>query len=94
MRGFFLTLLAVGGFGMAGAAPATAGGARFCIQGSDYPGWDYCTYSSYEQCQATASGTDNECLANPWYAASDSVAPASANPPGPDGPIAVGPPPE
>jgi hypothetical protein len=67
----------------------------FCIQGADYPGWNYCTYSSYQQCQATASGTDNECLANPWYSAADSAAPdASASAPSADGPIPIGPPPQ
>jgi hypothetical protein len=67
----------------------------FCIQGSDYPGWSYCTYSSYQQCQATASGTDNECLTNPWYNAAASAAPdSSASPPGADGPIPIGPPPQ
>jgi hypothetical protein len=67
----------------------------FCIQGSDYPGWNNCTFSNYQQCQATASGTDNECLANPWYnAAADAAPESSASPPGADGPIAVGPPPQ
>jgi len=67
----------------------------FCIQGSDYPGWNYCTYSSYQQCQATASGTDNECLANPWYNAAASASPdSSASPLNPDGPIPIGPPPQ
>jgi hypothetical protein len=67
----------------------------FCIQGADYPGWNYCTYTSYQQCQDTASGTDNECLANPWYnAAADAAPDSSASPPGADGPIPIGPPPQ
>lgn len=47
----------------------------FCIQGDDYPGWSNCTFATLQQCQATASGTFNECLANPWYRAA-SGAPA------------------
>ena len=67
----------------------------FCLQGADYPGWTNCAYSSYQQCQATASGTENECLANPWYNATDSAAPDSgAGAPGADGPILIGPPPQ
>jgi hypothetical protein len=67
----------------------------FCIQGSDYPGWNYCTFASYQQCQASASGTDNKCLANPWYSAGDSGAPPpGGNAIGLNAPIIVGPPPE
>jgi hypothetical protein len=67
----------------------------FCIQGTDYPGWNYCTFTSYQQCQASASGTDSECLANPWYSAGGGGAP----PPGGsaiglNAPIIVAPPPE
>jgi hypothetical protein len=38
------------------AAPAEAVGTRypFCIQGDEYPGLSNCTFTSYEQCQATA----------------------------------------
>ena len=67
----------------------------FCIQGSDYPGWNYCTFTNYQQCQASASGTDNECLANPWYSAGGSEAsPPGGNAIGLNTPIIVGPPPE
>jgi len=80
---------------MADVAPAKAAGSQFCIQGSDYPGWSYCTFTSFQQCQASASGTDNECLANPWYNAADAAAPdPGGNPSGPDTPIVIGPPPE
>lgn len=48
----------------------------FCLQGDDYPGWSNCTFTSYQQCQASASGTFDECLANPWYQAGDNAAPA------------------
>jgi hypothetical protein len=67
----------------------------FCLQGDDYPGWSNCAFTSYPQCQAAASGTGNECRANPWYQ------PAANPPPLPDpnaansafSPLPVGPPP-
>ena len=51
------------------AAPAEAVGTRypFCIQGDDYPGLSNCTFTSYEQCQATASGRLLTCIANPYF---------------------------
>jgi len=39
----------------------------FCLQGDDYPSWSNCTLTSFQQCQASASGTHEECMANPWY---------------------------
>jgi hypothetical protein len=40
---------------------------RYCLQGN---GWGYpgdCEFSSYQQCQATASGTTAACGENPQY---------------------------
>ena len=49
--------------------PATAGTVqdRYCLQGRQmgYPG--NCMFSSYAQCMATASGTNNVCGINPQY---------------------------
>ena len=69
MRNLVLAMLAVGGLAMAGIAPAQAVGTRhpFCIQGNDYPGLSNCTFDSYEQCQATASGRFLYCMANPYF---------------------------
>ena len=39
----------------------------FCMQGMDNPGWSGCSFNTMATCQATASGTDAECLTNPWY---------------------------
>lgn len=48
--------------------PAAAGDGAFCINGFNYDGGlGDCSYSSYAQCEATASGTANTCLANPDY---------------------------
>lgn len=48
------------------SAPASAG--KYCLQGADagYPG--DCSFSTYAQCMATASGTLNDCGINPRYA--------------------------
>jgi hypothetical protein len=70
MRRAILVLLAAGGFAALGAVPAAAVGTRypFCIQGDEQPGLSNCTFTSYEQCQATASGRRLWCIANPYYA--------------------------
>ena len=69
MRSAILAFLAAGGLGPAGIAPAEAVGVRypFCLQGNDSPGLSNCTFTSYEQCQASASGRFLYCVANPYY---------------------------
>ena len=68
-RAILLLLLAASGLAALGAAPAAAVGTRypFCIQGDEQPGLSNCTFTSYEQCQATASGRRLWCIANPYY---------------------------
>jgi Protein of unknown function (DUF3551) len=68
MRGIFLALVATG-LALAGSAPAYAVGTRYpvCIQGNEYPGLSGCTFTSFQQCQATASGRFLTCIANPYY---------------------------
>jgi hypothetical protein len=58
MRRAMLMMAAAAGFGLAAMAPAHAVGSRypFCLQGNDSPGLSNCTFTSYQQCQATASG--------------------------------------
>lgn len=70
MRHLILTVLAANGIACLGAAPAEAVGTRypFCIQGSEQPGLSNCTFVSYEQCQATASGRRLYCIPNPFFA--------------------------
>lgn len=50
-------------------SPAHAVGTRypFCIQGDEFPGLSNCTFASYEQCQATASGRYLACIENPFF---------------------------
>jgi hypothetical protein len=71
MRHLVLALLAASGLAVVATAPAQAVGTRypFCIQGDEYPGLSYCTYTSYGQCQASASGRNLTCIANPYYIA-------------------------
>jgi hypothetical protein len=73
MRNLALALLAVVGLAIAGAAPAEAVGTRypFCIQGDEWPGLSGCTFTSFAQCQATASGRNLMCIANPYYNGGD-----------------------
>ena len=65
----FLAALTASGLAALFAAPAEAVGTRypFCIQGDEYPGLSNCTFTSYEQCQATASGRFLTCIANPYF---------------------------
>ena len=52
-----------------GARPALAFGDRhaFCLQGDEYPGLSNCTFDTYAQCMATASGRPLTCMANPYF---------------------------
>ena len=66
----------------------------FCIQGMDNPGWSGCSFNSLQACQATASGTESECLTNPWYKPGENRAPQPQEVPiGANDPLPVGPPP-
>jgi hypothetical protein len=97
IRYLFLALLGVGG--VATVSPVSAQTAvtqyPFCIQGVDNPGWSGCSFNSLQACQATASGTEAECLSNPWYqAGADAAAPTpDGNQIGANAPLPVGPPP-
>ena len=86
--------LIAGGLGSSNGFAQVSTQYPFCLQGNDYPGWSNCTFTSFEQCQATASGTPDECMANPWYRAGTDA--PTASPQGSissEGPIPIGPPP-
>ena len=53
---------------LAGSAPAAANDYPWCVQGRDvgYPG--DCSYATYQQCQASASGRYATCGVNPYVA--------------------------
>ena len=68
MRNAMLALLAVAAAGAAtlgGSAPAAARDYPYCIQGGGYGYPGDCSYSSYAQCQASASGRRVYCNVNP-----------------------------
>ncbi|MDB5624775.1 MAG: hypothetical protein JWR73_577 [Tardiphaga sp.] len=69
MRALILAGIVAAGFAAMGPAPAEAVGVRspFCIQGDEFPGLSNCTFASYQQCQATASGRFLTCIENPFY---------------------------
>jgi uncharacterized protein DUF3551 len=69
MRHFVLGMLAACSLACLGAGPAQAVGSRhpFCLQGDEYPGLSACTFDTYEQCVATASGRKVYCIANPYF---------------------------
>jgi len=50
-----------------GALPAAARDYPFCIKGCDFGGNGDCIFTSYQQCQASASGRDASCGANPYF---------------------------
>lgn len=70
MRHVALATLAACGFALLSATPAQAVGSRhpFCLQGDEYPGLSACTFDTYAQCLATASGRKLYCIANPYFA--------------------------
>jgi len=70
MRDVFFAAVAAAGLVVAVHAPAEAVGIRhaFCLQGDQYPGLSNCTFDTYAQCQATASGRLLYCVANPYFA--------------------------
>lgn len=99
MRAFFLALLVSVGFVWLEPIAVLAQGSiaqyPFCIQGADNPGWTGCSFETLQACQATASGLDAECLANPWYkAGADAAPPPQQAPIGMNAPLPVGPPPK
>ena len=63
-----LVSLAAGAATLAGSAPAAAYDYPYCVQGRGvgYPG--DCSYRTYAQCQASASGRNVYCGVNPRVA--------------------------
>ena len=66
MRRAWLALMAAGAVSV--AMPAAAREFPYCIKGCDFSaGAGDCSFSSLAQCQATASGRDASCAANPYF---------------------------
>jgi hypothetical protein len=68
MRYLALAVLALGAAQFGSAAPAAARDYPYCLQsrGLGYPG--DCSYTSYRQCMASASGRNAGCAVNPRVA--------------------------
>jgi hypothetical protein len=76
MRRSLWALIAIGVMAATNAAPAAAGNLPFCIKGCDFGGGaGDCSFSTYQQCQATASGRDATCAANPYFNANAELLP-------------------
>ena len=66
MQKALLALMAT--IAMSAAMPAAAREFPYCIKGCDFgAGAGECSFSSLAQCQATASGRDASCAANPYF---------------------------
>jgi hypothetical protein len=65
MRTLFLVLATSATIFATGVTPVAASEYRYCLQGDDYAGAGDCQFTSYLQCQATASGRTAYCAANP-----------------------------
>ena len=63
-----MEVTAAGVAGVATSAPATAQPDAWCIQGRDQGIPGDCSYSSYAQCMASASGRNAYCNVNPRVA--------------------------
>ena len=68
MRTLFLALATSATIFATSVAPVVASEYRYCLQGDDYAGAGDCGFTSYQQCQATASGRTAYCGANPYLA--------------------------
>jgi hypothetical protein len=76
MRRTFWALMVCSAASTTGALPAAARDYPFCIKGCDFgAGRGDCSFSSYEKCQATASGRDAYCDANPYFSANAKLQP-------------------
>jgi Protein of unknown function (DUF3551) len=71
MRNLFLAAVAAGSVASIGmtSSPVQARDYPFCIKGADYDSAvGDCSFDTYEQCLATASGRKAYCDANPFFA--------------------------
>jgi uncharacterized protein DUF3551 len=76
MRTAFWALMICAAASTSAASAAAARDFPFCIKGCDFGGGaDDCSFSSYQQCLATASGRDASCAANPYFNANAELRP-------------------
>jgi hypothetical protein len=76
MPRIFQALMLCGTVSAIGTLPAAARDYPFCIKGCDFgSGRGDCSFSSYQQCQASASGRDAWCAENPYFNAKAELLP-------------------
>jgi Protein of unknown function (DUF3551) len=80
MKRISLAVLIVGSACMLDSIAAVAGGLPFCLKGCDVgAALGDCSFASYQQCQATASGRDAWCDANPFFHGNGEAQPSRHN---------------
>ena len=72
MRQVFIAIMTAGVVGVLASAPASARDYPFCLVSADTGPFGQCDYTSYRQCQASASGRYAYCRQNPRFAQQDS----------------------
>lgn len=72
----FVALLTIAAAGALNTVPVAAQNSPFCLRGCNF-GYSDCSFSSYQQCQASASGLTGWCEANPYFRPVNDVQPAS-----------------
>ena len=77
MRNVSLAVATAAVLSMGGLIQPAAAQDTYCLQGRSYGYPGNCQFSTYEQCQATASGTDSSCGINPRRAYSQQQRPGS-----------------
>jgi hypothetical protein len=68
MRTLFLALATSATILATGVTSVAAGEYRYCLHGDDFAGPGDCGFTSYRQCQTTASGRTAYCATNPYLA--------------------------
>jgi hypothetical protein len=76
MRKAFWAMMVCCAASASSAMPAAAQNLPYCIKGCDFGGGlGDCSFASYQQCLATASGRDAFCAANPYFNAKAELPP-------------------
>jgi hypothetical protein len=76
MRKAFWAMMVCYAASASGAMPAVAQNLPYCIKGCDFGGGlGDCSFTSYQQCLATASGRDAYCAVNPYFNAKAELLP-------------------
>jgi hypothetical protein len=68
MRAAILALMAIGTLSVIDTAPAQARGVIYPVCLRNLYGGDECTFTSFQQCQWSASGLGQDCFTNPALA--------------------------